>query len=522
MPLPTDPNAPWPPEPWQPVQRDMDEAAVWYAGDTRQLETFYANDGRGATRPSDKAIGAGILSRAKFWARRSDDTSTDRQRLHAPAASDIAATSADLLFGDEPRLTIPEAHEETAEPAAKKTEDRLLQLADEDGWASTLIDAAEIAAGLGLVFLRPVWDRQLADRPLLTVVHGDHAVPEYRHGQLVAVTFWRVVQVDGRNAVWRHLERYERGAILHGLYVGTWQALGQKVALSTHEDTKALDVNDDGVVEVPDELRGELLVRQVPNALNRKHRGWPVGRADTAGCEGLMDSLDETWTSLVRDIRLAKARLVVPDEFLDRGGRGGGASFDTDAEIFSPLNMDPANMEKAGITFVQAAIRAEDHIRAATELFQTIVQTAGYSPQSFGMQGDGAQITATEVDAKQSKSFRTTARKQRHWRRATEDIAEMMLVLDAVLFGSGVEPMRPRLEFPDPDDGDPRKVAETLNLLAMAQAASIEARVKMAQPDLEGEELAAEVQRIKDEQGLGALPDPTGFPPPDDPEDGAP
>lgn len=509
MPLPTDENTPWPPNQWAPVARDIYEAAIWYAGDEKALAGFYGNQG-GATRPSDKTAGTGLLQRAKFWARRQDDQHTPRQRIHIPAAPDVAATAADLLFGDEARFVIPEAHEFTdgsdqADAAAVATEDRLTELADLDGWASTLLEAAEVASALGDVYLRPVWDLEIAGHPMLTVVHPDHAVPEFRYNTLTAVTFWRVVETDGSGKVIRHLERHERGVILHGLYIGTERALGRQVPLDLHTDTAGLADQ----VPLPDGI--DLVVRHIPNVRpNRRHRGLPIGRSDLDQTWPLMDALDETWTSWMRDIRLGKGRVIVADQFLDTRGRGTGAVFDMDAEVFSPLNMDPANMENAGITVAQFAIRTEEHARTCAELFQRIVVTAGYSPQSFGMQGDGAEQTATEVDAREGRSDRTTARKQRYVRRKAEDIAEMMLIIDATVFGSGVEPMRPRLEFPDPDQNDPREIGSTLNLVTLARAASTETKVRMLHPEWEEPQVQAETKRILEEEGLGAVPDPTG------------
>ncbi|MCL4293905.1 MAG: capsid protein, partial [Acidimicrobiia bacterium] len=75
---------------------------------------------------------------------------------------------------------------------------------------------------MGGVYLRTVWDTQVADHPMLDVVHADRAVPEFRWGRLVAVTFWRTLTADRAAAVvWRHLERHEPGVIFHGLFEGS-------------------------------------------------------------------------------------------------------------------------------------------------------------------------------------------------------------------------------------------------------------------------------------------------------------
>lgn len=484
--------------------RDVDEASAWYSGDPARLEMFY-----GGAAPSAKT---GQRSWVRFWSRRaSDATGSGRQRLHVPLAGDLASTSADLLFGDEPSIVIPEAHEETADPDAKASEDYLREMLDRDSVYSKLLEAAEISAALGGVYLRPVWDRAVADRALLSMVHPDSAVPEFRWGVLVAVTFWRVLQGSGRDEVWRHLERHEVGVVLHGLYRGGKDSLGVRLPLEAHPDTAMLEADDEGRIVLPEGIDG-LAVRYVPNVLpNRRHRGIPAGRPDGQGSEGLMDSLDETFTSWMRDVRLGKRRIVVPDEFLERKGRGRGAQFDVDQEIFSPLEMDPKSMEKAGITLVDFAIRTEDHAKAMLGIIERIVTAGGYAPQTFGLRSsDAGDMTATEVRARENKSMRTRGRKGRYFTTAAlPDVFEMMMVLDRQVFGVQVTPMRPRVSLAEQGD-DPKVRAETLDLFARAQAMSVETRVRWAQPDLDEPQVQAEVARILAETGA-LVADPTGF-----------
>jgi len=496
VPLPTNTRQAWPPKQWQPALEQIAEAGAWYSGDTERLAALY-----GTTDRRDQ--------RVRFWSRQQQPKV--RKRIHVPASADVAMTSADLLFGEEPRLTIPEAHEDTAPDGAIATEDRLHELADLAGMTNTLLEAAEICSGLGGVYLRPWWNTEVAGHPFLSIVHADHAIPEWSGQVLTAVTFWRTLTVEKGTSVWRHLERHEPGRIEHGLYVGDKDLLGARVSLADHPDTADLAANDDGLVAVPDGIRG-LTVRYVPNMFpNRKHRNLRAGRADTAGNEDLLDALDETWTSWIRDIRIGQSRIIVPSEFLERRGRGQGASFDLEQEVFSPLEMDPSTLSDGkAITTVNFELRTREHAETAAALFERIVSAAGYSGQTFGLgDGDGGAMTATEIRAREAKTLRTTKRKQRYWGPAVADVVEMMLVIDRQVFGSNVEPMRPRLDFQDGLPDDPRVTAETIELLNRAQAISVETRVRMAQPQLEGEELAAEVARIQAEQGL-TVDDPTG------------
>jgi hypothetical protein len=496
MPLPDGPNTVWPPAHRKAATREIAEADAWYSGDPSKLAAIYSST---TDAPSQRRF---------IWSRRADKTPKARHVVHLPAAADIAATSADLLFGDSPQFVIPEAHNDTASPEAKAAEDRLQELVEAEAIDTTLLEAADVASGLGGVYLRPGWDREIADHPLLDVVHPDFAIPEFAGRHLRAVTFWRDVLKDGQ-AVWRHLERHEPGVVLHGLYVGTATNLGTRVPLDRLPATAGIDADKDGVVHVPEAVQG-LMVRYVPNAPNRKRRSSREGAADTAGAESLMDALDETWSSWMRDIRLGKMRIIVDQAVLNRSGRGSGATFDEDQEIFSPVDMGPVSMEKGAhpITVAQFTIRTKEHAETSGALFEAITRHGGYSPQTFGLQGDGSDQTATEVDARENRSLRTTNRKRRYWTVA-EDVLHTILVLDREIFGSGVEPFRPRLQWPEPGGDDLNERADTIAKIEMARAASTETKVRMMNPDWEADQVLAEVERIHAEQGM-VVPDPTG------------
>ena len=246
----------------------------------------------------------------------------------------------------------------------------------------------------------------------------------------------------------------------------------------------------------------------MPNVLPDKRRPTsPQGRADVEGCESLLDALDETYTSWMRDIRLGKSRIVVPADALEPavfgGGRGAGKSFDADREVFTELEVDPQHMD---ITPVQFDLRTAEHAETALHLFERIVSEAGYSPQTFGLQDrgprrerhrpapargahlqdDGAQAALLGAGAR--RRLRAAARPRRRDLRAAGD-AE-----------------RPRVTWPE-ETATPQEVAQTLTLLRTAEAASTETMVRMLHADWADEAVQAEVARIQAERGA-PVPEP--------------
>lgn len=509
MPLPDNGvSQTWPPAQHHGVLSDLNEWAAWYSGDTHRLGNVYSsrND-----RPSERRLAySTVADRMRFWARRGDEVNTSRLRLHVPVASDIATTSADLLFGEEPTLRIREAAADNAPTETTVAQDRLLEIADLVGLPNLLLEGAEVCAALGGVYLKPGWDTDVADHPLLDVVHGDAAVPDWRGDRLAAVTFWRVLLRDN-NTVFRLLERHEPGVVLTGLYVGNETHLGTRVPLDRHPESA--DLNEEVALPAELGLGNNLMVRYVPNVRpNRKRRHLPIGRADYAGVESLMDALDEAYTSWMRDIRLGQARIVVSEDALQRRGRGQGAMFDADQEVFTALNLDPTTKASSTpITPVQFEIRTQQHLDTCADLFERIVTSSGYSPQTFGLHIGGQAESGTALRVREGKTLKTRGRKARFWVPAIETVLETMLAIDSVVLGHrdhGV--YRPSVDEADVIVNNPVEVAQSLSMFRTAQAMSIETAVRMAQPDLDDTELAAEVARIKEEQGAAAVVDPTG------------
>lgn len=485
-------NIPWPPIDAVFAYDRYREYAAWYSGSATDLQRYYAGyagqDRTGFFDPSTTAQPLQSVFRFfKFWARQ-DPSQVRRNRIHIPLAADIAATSSDQLFGDPPLLIIPEAHIVKATRKAKAIQDRLNELIDEDRIHTTFLEAGEIAAALGGVFLRVSWDKDLKDRPILTAVHPDRALPEFAWGQLAAVTFWTYLGTD-KDDVFRHIERHEPGVILHGLYKGSTAKLGIPVALSERPETAGFEA----VIQTG---LGGLDCVYIPNMRpNRKDRSSWLGRSDYDGCEDMMDALDETWTSLLRDIRLGKARGFVPEEYISSKGKGKGGQFDVDQEFFEQLKMVPTD-KNYGLTMQQAQIRTQEHMDAAEALIERIIATSGYSASTFGLRGAATvERTATEVMARENRTQTTRGKKIEYWQPLIADVFEIMLQVDEMVFG-GPGSMRPRADFPETVHDSLLDTANAIALLSQAQAISTQRKVELANPTWGPEEVAAEVARL--------------------------
>lgn len=503
MPLPTTDTV-WPPiDPT--VQAALADWDAWYSADPDRLEFRYA--GRGSreqvNRPAQYAGGVrGRLARW-FWGDPVPN-GEKRSKLHIPLAGDIARTSSGLLFSEPPKLISDHTG----------TQQRLDALVK--GLHPTLLEGGELSAALGGVYFRVVWDDEVSDRPWIDTVAADRAWPEFRYNRLAAVTFWTVLDSGDVNdrRVFRHLEKHEKGRIYHGLYEGSASNLGAPRPLQDNPATAPLAtmVDADGGLDTgaPDHLTASYMPnvrparawRHIPSA-----QGW--GQSDFQGIEGIMDALDETWSSWMRDIQDGKSRIIVADTLLQSNGPGQGASWE-DRRVYAGLNMLPRAGDPNPITSVQFAIRVKEHADTCAALVGEAARQAGYSASTFGEHGDGQAVTATEVKAKERRSLGLKARKELYADPAVTDITAALLAVEAGFRFrvSGLDLSEPtRVEFQDSISEGLGELATTAELIRRAEAASTETLVRIVNPSWDDDQVTAEADKILGESGR-AVADP--------------
>lgn len=555
----------WPPKELDPIRAKMFEWAAWYAGDRAQLEAVGQGYG---TDSGTGVVGWATRVWRRFWGRRATDSTDPQIKVHVPLAGDIARASADSLFAEPPAITadkpempeellgfdpdsatIPEGApqedgtilpnpeylrlqalyvEHQAQLAiCKATTDHLQKYLD-DGLITTLAGAAETCAALGGVFLRATWD-MTRQRVFATRVDADCAVPEFEWGRLVKVTFWR--ELPTKDGVLRHLEIHENtdinapddpamprtgdievhGVIRHQLWLGDKNDLGRQIPLTEHPSTAKLVpllVNGDMIDTMTPGLDVVYIPNVTPNPLWRTNpAGANLGAPDIMGCEDHLDRLDHTRSSLLEELDLSKARIMVPEEWLKTNGPGMGQTFDSSRRVFTAIRT-PANDGYKPELF-QPDIRVDAHLRIEQQLVEDIIRSAGYNAMTFGEDED-SELTATEVNAKTARTRLTRSKKLRHWRPALITLLTKMLTIDVELgrqlratnpsaegwASEDVDPSLVNVVFPEAQQ-TPLDLANTVTLWASAQAASIWVRVKTIHPDWDDDQISEEVDRIR-------------------------
>lgn len=511
MPLP-ETNVAWPPPQFKEFFDLLDIYDGWYAGDVDRLASTYRH-----TPITHRAqLNGGLVGAAtRAWLGKPPAGGEMRSRLHIPLAADIATLSADYLFGEAPRVVFPGDRSKDGSSERDQLQDRAEKVINTARFHSTLLEAGEVSAALGGAYLRLVWDRERLKAVGAEAVHADAAVPTFRFGQLEEVIFWsELPKGSDETVVYRHLENHRRGVIEHGLYAGTSDRLGKRVPFEDRSETAWLaapGVTND-LAEIPtnvDGLTAAYIPNMRPNAQFRRTPGLQLlGQSDFAQITQLFDAVDEVWSSWMRDIRIAKARIVVAQEYLQSSGFGQGARFDYDREVYEGMNtLTGPNGQGFGFHAHQFQIRIEEHAGTVRDLRDQAMRSAGWTPASAGGQGDGLR-TATEIHADERLSERTRDKKSNYWKTLSPFFLTWMQ-LDAVVYGGAQPQDEPEFRFPAESQVDLEKMARTTSLMRAADAVSVETAVRMHHPEWDGDTVNTEVARIYREKGIGTAADPT-------------
>ncbi len=434
-----------------------------------------------------------------FWKRKS------KGKIHVPLAADIAAVSANMLFGNAPRCRIyDEATAKDKQPGKREKSEKQLRLdaiLRESLFESLIQEAAEVASACGDVYLKCNWDTDKLPCPSILYVSGEDAVPEYRFGRLICVHFFTVIKTDRKSGkIWRLYERYSQGAIKSAVYRGDSASLGEETA----EEMEALGIEPE--VEVPGRC---MMAVHIPNTKPSRVRKTQYGRSEFEGLRDLLDELDETFTSWFRDIRLAKSRLIVPAEYLRKRENQGEMFSDNryiwefDEDVEALVALDIANDKDMKITPSQFAIRADEHAKTADMLIRNIISMCGYSPQSFGLDIEGQAASGTALLIREKKSFSTRSKKLNYWSLPLERFLTSVILLDSELYSQGGIRNTDRVivEFPDCMSSDISTMANAVKMMRDAQGVSTQIMVKMLHPDWEEGEVLEETARITREFG---------------------
>ena len=136
----------------------------------------------------------------------------------------------------------------------------------------------------------------------------------------------------------------------------------------------------------------------------------------------------------MRDIQLGKARLIVPQGYLD-------SSAGARAPCSTPTGRSTPRSRRSAARVLRISRRTSSRSagwstrRPIEKTISEIVRRAGYSSQDFGEEPEAVAMTATEIEARERRSLITRDKKILYWRPALRDALYGLLSVQRTMFG---------------------------------------------------------------------------------------
>ena len=490
------PGTQWPPQHYKPALDQIRHDAAIMSGDLQAQNALYAPAEPKPYTSQFQYNGGLFGSVARGF------LGTPRPNNATPAVTqfdtlpfDLATLSADVLVGEPPRFTV--------HPDDEKNEQAVAELAaytGTDTFAADLHQAFRTCAGLGWVYGRVVWNTDIDPHPWVEWVDADHGMPEFTNGRVTAIIFWETFK-QGKHT-YRLLQKHTPGRITYSLHEGDEHKLGMAVPFTDVEETAYLaDVvdADSGVTTGTTRPTATL----IPN-LDRspKWRTDPylryLGMSDVVKGGEVWHSLNMLWTDLMHEVDSAKAKLIVPEHYLRNNGPGRGMSYEWFRDVYTkPQSATPDTPDT--IERVQFDMRVESYMQAIENTRMRAVSSTGWSNITFGLENASAQMTATEIRARSTRTIHTHKAKSRHARAGLGELLTSWLEMDATLNNYAPPTRMVNVSIAEPVQATELDEATTVQTLRTAGVASTRYAVTRLHPEWTEEQINAELAELRAE-----------------------
>lgn len=393
----------------------------------------------------------------------------------------ISRLKSNLLFGERPDI----------KAEVRSDQEVLDELCEENDLPAELRRGAMICSSEGEVYGRLVVEPSTLRWPIIEFVSRRWTIPRFAGRFLVGATFVREIP-EGSSTVWRVLEDYGPGTIETQLWRGTSSKLGDRRALSARPETADLPADQ----PVPTGLSDPACVF-IPNTLDEDPTR---GVSDYLGVVRAFFAINETLSVGQANVRsTGLKRLFVDGRYRNSRGNlpAGRDIFWMDSALQDALGQG-GGIKEAEYSFEAAALKQwHDHI---VDLALTF---AGVAPSSVARQMEsGHAMSGTALRLRMTHTLMEAAGTGRSWDRQMARLIRLAQLLDRSQFNrawSAADKM-PAFHRHDGLPRDTMEEAQETATLSTAGALSLDTKVRRVHPEWSDEQVAAEIQRIKDDQ----------------------
>lgn len=441
---------------------------LWYRGDSAELEQYF------------KATARYDVEKARFWAA---TASGSVRKMHSGIVSTVIDRYKDIVLADMDSITFGEGYLE-----AEERWNEIFDGADLNRVFGEGITGA-LSSGDGAF---KITVDECSPYPIVEFYDAENVDYVYRHSQLVEIKFYTSYK-DGSKEL-RLEEAYGHGYIRYKLY----DEAGKETSLKRLPETAHL--NDIGI-------EGDLFLA-VPLIILPSTKYKNRGKALFDSKTDVLDGLDEVISQWMDAIRMGRIKRYIPENLIPRDPDTGellpANPFDND---FIAIGDNMAENSNQQVAVSQPQISYEAYVSSYASFLDMVLQGI-MSPSTLG------------VDLKKTDNAESQREKEKvtlHVRNKIVDslnetipeLARVIMQCYDLMCGRAPGEYDPSVKFGEYASPDFGTTVDTVGKARQYGIMSLETSVDQLYGDTwTKEEKEAEIERLKEEQGIVELEEP--------------
>jgi len=454
---------------------------TWYSGDSAMIRAFF-------TRAFGSMRGFQPMQNS-FWRNVGGNVSL----VHLPIASSISETMSNVLFGRMPQIKANTSNKANN----KKIDSKLESIFNFNNISSSLQQASQLESYSGTCVGKVFIDKDF-DKPIIQWFPSEYVEEHSKFGKVVEVAFKDYLYDCDSN-------KYELKTICGYGYIRyeLWEDKEHKlVPLSALEDTKGL--KDIFFTDENGEPINVLMCVFKQNRVANNMFPTSKGDSDYTGLWTIFDSIDETASAMVDNIKKSRTYTFIPQKMLVKDEFG-------NVDVNKAYGIDVWDVKGNSETEKlpqrdYVPISVEPYISAIRSLTKIALNRVGLSPTTFGLDDSGANASGEALNIRDSRTEKTFKDKSQLWKNALEHLAKLLLIFDYVkanntyVIPSNILNVEFNATFPPYREISPQdKFAKWVEMIDNS-AMSVDYAMDDA---LRGEIPDADIEKIKEQLGYG-------------------
>lgn len=372
----------------------LNEKYLWFLGCEDLLADFYQ------TRKSDYSV---IDTRSEYYY---SNVGSNIRVIHSGLPSLISYSKARLLMSGGLEYGVYKGKDKED----KKTTETL-KLIYNDNKLDGIIKNSVVTESWGKQFAWKIsFDKEISEYPIVELYKPQDYKCVYKKGRLQEIIFFNYYDKNGTD--YRLEETYGKGYIKYELYQCNKDGNEVLIALTELEETAELE-------DV--EWNEKTMIAGAKE----------IVKSDYDGIISEFDALDETWSQLMDEIRLARSEVYIPEMLLTN------RTFNKFRKNYAQLGNDERESGKNAIEHIQPNIRTDEYGKAIDKITSNCLVDVGLDPFTVGIDsGIGANASGENLTKREASSLRTRGEMIDEWEPFLEEFF-LTLLFANLLFNNG-------------------------------------------------------------------------------------